>query len=224
MRIIDLTMPIVTDHVRWTCERTTHGNLARGDLYEVTWIRTSCHAFTHVDARRHFFLDGPSIEATPLEAVVGPCAVIDLMDVRPDEAIGPARLAQRFGHYRQGDIVLLRSGWDRQRSWATREYWTQAPYLTRDAAIWLGQQGIATIAYDFPQDYVIRRVMDGVVPPIEEHVTHDILLRAGVHMIEYVVNAAEIRQPHVLLSAAPLKIEGADGAPARVYAVEGLAP
>jgi kynurenine formamidase len=53
-------------------------------------------------------------------------------------------------------------------------------------------------------------------------VTHDVLLRAGVHMIEYVVNTAEIREPSVFLSAAPLKIPGADGAPARVYCIEGM--
>ena len=48
------------------------------------------------------------------------------------------------------------------------------------------------------------------------------LLRAGVHMIEYVWNTAEIREPEVFLSAAPLKIPGGDGAPARVYCVEGM--
>jgi arylformamidase len=48
------------------------------------------------------------------------------------------------------------------------------------------------------------------------------LLRAGVHMIEYVANTADIREANVFLSAAPLKIPGADGAPARVYCIEGL--
>lgn len=220
MRIIDLTMPIVTGHVRWKAERTIKGDVSRGDVFQVSAIATSCHAFTHLDARLHFFAEGPAIEATPLEAVVGPCAVIDLMDVIPEEAIGPEKLAPRFGHFRRGDKALLRTAWDRQRSWATREYWTDAPYLTREACLFLRDQGVGTIAYDFPQDYVIRQVVAGSVPPVEEHVTHDILLRAGVHMIEYLVNTAEIGRPRVWLSAAPLKIPGADGAPARVYAIE----
>ena len=33
---------------------------------------------------------------------------------------------------------------------------------------------------------------------------------------------AEIRAPEVFLSAAPLKIPGGDGAPARVYCIEGM--
>jgi kynurenine formamidase len=65
-------------------------------------------------------------------------------------------------------------------------------------------------------------LLKGERRPLSEQVTHDVLLRAGVHMIEYVVNTAEIREPSVFLSAAPLKIPGADGAPARVYCIEGM--
>jgi kynurenine formamidase len=221
MRIVDLSMPIITDHVRWKAERTVAGNLAAGDLFQVTTLKVSCHSFTHVDARRHYFADGKTIEETPLDAVVGDAAVIDLMDVVPNEAVGPEKLAARFGHVRPGDKVLLRSGWDGKRSFRTKEFWLDAPYLTREAALWLKDRGVTTIAYDFPQDYVIRLLLHGEIRPIEEHVTHDLLLRAGVHMIEYVVNTAALREPRVLLSAAPLKIPGSDGAPARVYAIEG---
>ena len=58
--------------------------------------------------------------------------------------------------------------------------------------------------------------------PTDEHVTHDVLLRAGVTLIEYLVNTAALRGPRTLLCAAPLKIPNADGAPARVFAIEGL--
>jgi arylformamidase len=221
MRIIDLTMPIITDHVRWKAERTVAGDLVRGDLFQVTTVKVSCHSFTHVDAGRHYFLDGKTIEETPLDDVVGDAAVIDLMDLAANEAVTPEKLASRFGHVRPGDMILFKSCWDRKRSFRAKEFWLDAPYLTREAALWLKDQGVRTIAYDFPQDFVIRLLLKGEVRPIEEHVTHDILLRAGVHMIEYLVNTAEISAPRVLLSAAPLKIPGADGAPARVYAIEG---
>jgi kynurenine formamidase len=220
MRIVDLTMPIVTDHMRWKAERTIAGDLAKGDLFQVTTLKVSCHAFTHVDARRHCFMDGSTIEATPLEAVVGDAQVIDLMDIAPNEAVGPEKLGPRLEAVRPGDKVLLKSGWDTKRSFRTRDFWLESPYLTREAALLLKDKSISMIAYDFPQDYVIRLLLHGEIRPLEEHVTHDILLRAGVHMIEYVVNAAAIRASKVLLSAAPLKIPGADGAPARVYAIE----
>jgi kynurenine formamidase len=222
MRIIDLTMPIIEDHVRWKVQRTVVGDTTAGDLFQVTSVVLNCHSFTHVDARRHYFGDGATIEATPLDDVVGDAAVIDLMDVAPNEAIGPEKLAARFAHVRDGDKILFKSGWDQKRSFRTKEFWLDAPYLTREAALFLKDKGVRTVAYDFPQDYVIRLLLHGEIRPIEEHVTHDILLRAGVHMIEYVVNTSALSADRVLLSAAPLKIPNADGAPARVYAIEGL--
>jgi arylformamidase len=222
MRIVDLTMPIEPGHPRWTMERSIKGDLAKGDLFQATTVRLPCHGFSHVDARRHFFLDGATIEATPLEAVVGEAAVVDLKDARPNEAIGPERLADRFAHVRPRDKVILATAWDRQRSWRELAFWREAPYLTRDAALFLRDRGVTAVAYDFPQDYVIRLLLDGDIRPIEEHVTHDILLRAGVQMIEYLVNTSDLRRDRVFLSAAPLRIPGADGAPARVYAIEDL--
>lgn len=222
MRIIDLSLPIAADHPRWKTEVTATGDLAKGDLAQVTWLKVSCHAFTHVDARRHMFADGATIESTPLDALVGPCAVVDLMDVQPNEAIGAEKLAARGKHITRGGMALLKTNWDRQRSPTTKEFWLDSPYLTRDAAEWLLAAGIRTIGYSFPQDYPIRLMLKGEVRPLAEQVTHDVLLRAGVHMIEYVANSADIREANVFLSAAPLKIPGADGAPARVYCIEGL--
>ncbi|MGF1651458.1 MAG: cyclase family protein [Hyphomicrobiaceae bacterium] len=223
MRIIDLTTPIDFEHVRWKAERTVKGDLSAGDLFQVTTIKLSVHAFTHVDAQRHFFANGPTIEATPLSAVVGWAKVVDLKSFGPNAEITGRDLEARASHVARGDKVILATAWHRHRSITEETFWRDAPYLTRDAAEWLLDRGVTTVAYDFPQDYVIRLLLDGIVKPIEEHVTHDVLLRAGVHMIEYVTNTDALQSSVVMLSAAPLKIPGADGAPARVYAIEGLA-
>lgn len=222
MRIIDLSVPIAPGHVRWGVERTIKGDLAAGDLFQVTSIKLPCHAFTHVDAQRHFFKDGPTIEATPLDSLVGPARVVDLTDAGVNDAIDADRLAARSGGLEKGSRVILKTAWHRHRSIEDEAFWREAPYLTRDAAEWLLAQGIMTVCYDFPQDYVIRLMLDGEIRPIEEHVTHDVLLRNGVHMVEYLTNTAEISADTVFLSAAPLNIPEADGAPARAYAIEGL--
>jgi arylformamidase len=79
------------------------------------------------------------------------------------------------------------------------------------------------VAVDFPQDYTIRLLLDGVVAPRPEHVTHDVLLKSGVTLIEYLVNTAALAGPRTFLCAAPLKIPNADGAPSRAFALEGIA-
>ena len=221
MRIIDLTLPIIPGHVRWKPERTKSGDVGKGDLFQVTTLKVSCHSFTHVDAKRHYFADGPTIEAMALDAVVGEALVVNLLDTTPNQAIGPDVLSARAAAARPGDRIILQTGWHRHRSFEDAAFWLDSPYLTREAALWLKQAGVRTIAYDFPQDYCIRLLLKGEVRPIEEHVTHDILLRNGVNMIEYLTNTADLSQSRVFLSAAPLKLPEADGSPARVYAIEG---
>lgn len=222
MKVIDLSMPIETGHLRWPVERGTRGDHARGDLFEASWLRTPCHGFTHVDAPRHFVPGGPTLDDLDLARVVGPAAVIDLSDVRPNEEIGPDRLERAAGHLRAGEIALLRSCWDRQRDWNTEAFWREAPYLSRAGAEWLLDRRPTACAFDFPQDWTIRRLLDGEVRPGPEHVTHDVLLRNGITLIEYLVNTVALTEPRTFLCAAPIRFAGSDGAPARVIAIEGL--
>lgn len=119
-------------------------------------------------------------------------------------------------------MLLLATGWDRHEDWTGPGFWRRAPFLSRSAAEWLVARKPSAVAFDFPQDYPIRLLLDGITVPFDQHVTHDTLLRGGVTLIEYLVNTSALTERRVLLSAAPLKIPGADGAPARVYAIEGL--
>lgn len=221
MRIVDLTMPM-TPHFRWPVDLQIKGDVAAGDQFRVSRIAIGCHGFSHVDAQAHFVAHAPTIEATPLERVVGPCRVLKLRDAQPNEAIDAKRLQAADPGGEGGEIILLSAEWDTKRDNQTREFWTEAPYLTRDAAEWLKAQAPTAIAFDFPQDYPIRLLLDGKEVPTEEHVTHDVCLRAGITLIEYVVNTAAIPGPRTFLCAAPLKLPNADGAPARIYAIEGL--
>lgn len=217
MRIVDLTRPIA-DHFRWPVERGLLKDHARGDLFQVTRIALGTHGFTHMDAPRHCFPDGATTSEVPLSATVGEAAVIDLSDVRPNEAIDAARLAARGRHLRPGDVALLATGWDRQRPLEDERFWREAPWLGRDAAEWLLARRIKALAVDFPQDFVIRDLLDGIVRPIAEHVTHDVLLRHGVILIEYLTNTEALDRERVFFCCLPLKIPDCDGAPARVVA------
>jgi kynurenine formamidase len=221
MRVVDLSMP-VAPHFRWRTQVSITGNIAAGDQFRVSRLDTTCHGFTHVDAQAHILADAPTIEATPLDRVVGACRVLRLEGVAPEEEIGPDRLAAADPGGTEGEILLLASGWDRQRDSTKAEFWCHAPWLNRAAAEWLASRRPSAVAFDFPQDYPIRLLLDQIEVPFDQHVTHDVLLRSGVTLIEYLVNTSALREPRCLLSAAPIKIPGADGAPARVHAVEGL--
>jgi arylformamidase len=221
MRIVDLSMPI-RPHFRWNPDVQVKGDIGAGDQFRITRISTTCHGFTHVDAQAHFVADGPTIEATPLDRVVGACRVLDLRDVPANTEISPDRLAAADPGGPEGEILLLSAGWDRKRDSGTAAFWTEAPWLSRDAAEWLHARKPSSVAFDFPQDYPIRLLLEGKSVPKHQHVTHDVLLKAGVTLIEYLVNTSALPGPRTLLCVAPLLIPGADGAPARAFAIEGV--
>lgn len=221
MQIIDLSMPI-GEHFRWKPELEIKGDIGKGDQFRISRLSTTCHGFTHVDAQAHFVADTPTIEATPLSRVVGACRVVDLRDVAPNTEIGPERLAAGDPGGAEGEILLLSVGWDRKRDYRTPEFWTEAPWLNRAAAEWLLSRRPTAVAFDFPQDFPIRLLLEGKTVPKDQHVTHDVLLKNGITLIEYLVNTSALKHPRTLLSAAPLLIPNADGAPARAYAIDGL--
>lgn len=221
MNIIDLSMPI-GQHFRWPVELGIKGDIAKGDQFRVSRLSATCHGFSHVDAMAHFVGGGPTIESTPLSAVVGPCRVLDLSSRPANEPIEPEHLAAADPGGKEGEILLLAVHWSDRRDYNSREFWTEAPWLSRASAEWLAARKPTAVAFDFPQDYPIRLLLDGKEVPKPEHVTHDVLLSSGVTLVEYVVNTSRLKAPRNLFSAAPLLIPNADGAPARFYAIEGL--
>jgi kynurenine formamidase len=217
MRIIDLTMP-VAPHWRFPVTLEQVQSHERGDIFQASKLTLSVHGFTHVDAPRHCVPGGPTIEAVPLETVCGQAKVLDLSHAGPNHAIGPDELAAA-GEVQAGDLILLRSAWERRTDYTTRDFWLQAPYLTREAAEWLAERRPRAIGFDFPQDYVIRELVNRQ-PALDEFPTHALLLARGVILIEYLVNLSAIPGPTTLFMAAPLKVPGSDGGPARAVAIE----
>ncbi|MGW9329142.1 cyclase family protein [Bosea sp. NPDC055594] len=221
MKIIDLSMPIAP-HFRWPVELSIKGDIASGDQFRVSKIAGPCHGFSHVDAAAHFVAGAPTIETTPLSQVVGACRVLDL-SARPANApIEPEHLATADPGGKEGEILLLAAHWNDRRDHQDKSFWTEAPWLTLESAQWLAARKPSAVAFDFPQDYPIRLLLEGKEVPKPEHVTHHVLLSHGVTLIEYVCNTSRLSAPRNLFSAAPLLIPNADGAPARFYAIEGL--
>lgn len=217
--IVDLSMPIA-NHLRWSVDRHLKGDFAQGDQFQVTYLGWAVHGFTHVDAPRHMVPDGPTTSDLSLDTLVGSAAVIDLTDIAPESEISAEQLQKAGAHIQANDIVVTKTAWDTIESPQTPKFWTRAPYMSREAAEWLLAKQIRAIAFDFPQDYPIRKLLVDQVDPITEFVTHDVLLRNNITLIEYICNTASITQDRVDFYALPLKILNSDGAPARVIAIQ----
>lgn len=221
MRIIDLSHRIVFPHWRWKPERWITSSHDAGELFLSSALTMSLHGFTHVDAPNHFLPGAEAVADLPLERWSGEAAVVDLTHRGADEEVTADDLERQAGHVKAGDIALLRTDWDRKADIATREFWTRAPYTTREAAEWLVERGVKAVGYDYPADPSLR--MDPEHPgrlPRELQVTHDVFFPRGIVVIEYLANLAEIGRPRTVLLALPLKIDGGDGSPVRAVALE----
>ncbi len=219
-RIVDLSMAI-EDHFRWPVARSQKGDLEAGDAFQITRLDWIVHGFTHIDAPRHMVAGGDTTSEVALERTIGPAALLDLSGIAPKTEIATEMLAAAGGHLEAGDIAIIKTCWETVHSPMTPEFWTEAPYLSAEACRWLLDRDIKALGVDFPQDYPIRGLLDGKRAPIAEFVSHDILLRNGVILIEYLTNLGALSGPRTTLIALPLKIPNADGAPARVIAYEG---
>ena len=76
----------------------------------VTRMDTVVHMGTHLDAPRHFFLDGPSMEEIPLDRVMGRGVVIRI-DKPAYGVIEPGDLERTSPQIEPGDIVAVDTGW-----------------------------------------------------------------------------------------------------------------
>jgi kynurenine formamidase len=219
-KVIDLSVAVRPNHFRWGGERRLDRTHAEHEV-QVTWIGGSVHAFTHMDAPRHFDAAGVTTDAVGLDTVVGPAAVVDVRSVGANRPVTEEVVRRAGAHVRAGDIVLMRAGWDLVESIDTPEFWVNAPWVERDAAEWLFARGIRAIGYDFPQDHCIRNFATGAPRGSHaDHVTHDVLLRRGVIMFEYLGNLCAIPGDRTFFVGLPMKVPDSDGAPARAIALE----
>ena len=181
----------------------------------------ACHAYTHVDAPKHFLPGARHIAEMPVDQWVGEAAVVDLTHLADNDGVTAADLERRAGHVRAGDIALLRTDWPRRVSVDEERFWRDAPFTAADACHWLVARGVKAVGYDYPPDPSLRMNPEhpGTIAR-EHHVTHDVFFPRGIAVIEYLANLRNIGKPRTLFMALPLKVDGGDGSPVRAVALE----
>jgi arylformamidase len=211
MRIYDVTVPISARMPVWPGDRRVRiehvESISRGDPANVSRLHLSSHTGTHVDAPSHFLTQGLTVDRLPLELLVGPALVID---VEPVEtlAISPLELAS-VNFPRDATRILLRTR--NSLLWEGRVFEFERNYvhLSPKAAEWIVRRGIRLVGVDYLS-------VEGL--NTTEHRVHHILLEAGVVIVEG-LDLSRVPPGPCQLFCLPLKVEGADGAPARVLVV-----
>ena len=181
------------------------------DPINVTEMQMVVHIGTHVDAPRHFFMDGPAFHEIPLDRLTGPGVVVSVPGKTAGETIEIADLERSGVEIRAGDIVALHTGWYHR---ASSHAYHDHPHLSLAAAQWLADRGIKLLACDMPTpDLPIQRR-----PPDYDYPAHRTLLSRGILIAENVTNLDDFSNQRVEFVFLALNIEDSDGAPARVLA------
>ena len=200
---IDISVPIYSGMVHWPDDpavRIEHiQDLSRGDAANVSRLELGAHTGTHMDAPRHFLADGAGLDELPLDATIGPARVIPIAH---PQAILSAELEPH--RLRAGERVLFRTN-NSERCWKNSQFVEDFVYISAAAAQYLVQRQVRTVGIDYLS--VGGYLHDGVE-------THQILLGAGVWLIEG-LNLAAVEPGAYELVCLPLRVVGADGAPAR---------
>lgn len=174
-------------------------NLDAGAPANLTHLDLGAHTGTHVDAPLHFVRGGAGIDQMPLEAAIGPCRVVEVRDSDTVKADDLRPLDPR-----PGERLLVKTRNSRRR-WECAPFDPSFVHLRADAAALLADCGIRTLGVDYLS--VGGYGGDGVE-------THFALLRAGVWIIEG-LNLGPVDPGEYELVCLPLRLRGADGAPAR---------
>ena len=166
--------------------------IKNGDVCNLTTFSMCAHNGTHIDAPRHFFDDGNPVDGLPLEVFVGACYV--------------ARCEGEIGAWEAEQLLA-----DACREGAQhRILMAGDAVLTSEGAKVLASGGVRLFGNE----------SQTVGPENAPAEVHRILLGSGIALLEGLVLHGVAEGPY-FLSAAPLNLSGADGAPCRAFLITG---
>jgi len=176
--------------------------IEKGDVTNNSNIHMSVHTGTHIDAPRHHFVDGKSIDQIPFDVVIGPARVIEIHD---EAAIKIEELEQQS--ITKGERILFKTK-NSQRCWQKNTFSPDYVYITQEAARYLADAEVKLIGIDYLS--VGSRAETAKTLPE----THKILLSAEVWLLEG-LNLAGVAPGNYNFICLPIRLMQADGSPAR---------
>jgi arylformamidase len=175
------------------------------DGYAMSEYRFVNHVGTHVDAPSHMIAGGATLDEIPMEQMVTDAVIIDAED-QPPGLVGLDHLGRHLDRVHAGDIVLFRSGND--RNWGTDAYWRGWCYPDGAAIKALIERGVVGVGFDGPSADPVESV---------SYDLHRLWLSAGAIIIENLCGLSALPD-RCRIVVAPLKVRASNGGPARVFA------
>lgn len=210
MTIHDISVPLQNGMHFW--EGDPEPNISRieaherGDAWTTSHLSFAAHIGTHIDAPLHRIRGGNTVDKLDLQTLLGRAYVVDLMQVETEITASdliarnvPSDVKRLLFKTRNGDL------------WAREGFQKNFVALSADGAEWVVERGIKLVG----MDYLSADVFLTDTAP-----AHDTLLNASVVIVEGMM-LQHVAAGWYTLICLPIKIAGADGAPARAILYTG---
>jgi arylformamidase len=179
-------------------EITVERSVDQEEESTVSRLTMGTHVGTHVDAPAHFIQDAPSVDALPLNVLIGPAVVLEL-DSAKYITVSDLEGLELRGKER----VLFKTR--NSALWAKNEFTADYVSIEPEAARYLFGQGAKLVGID----YLSISDFDDAMP------THRMFLERGIVVVEG-LDLSGVSPGEYEMICLPLKAMGADGSPARV--------
>jgi kynurenine formamidase len=231
---VDLTHDFSSETIYWPTNQpfklkiVSAQRTPAGFYYASNDFSTSEHGGTHLDAPIHFAEGKQTTDQIPLDRLIGPAVVIDVVapaDADADYRLDVAALEEwerTNGRIPDQSIVMVRTGWssrwpDKARYLGTSKTGQAAvaelhfPGIDSSAARWLAvERKVRAVGIDSPSiDYGQSKTFD----------THQILSGQNIPGFENVTNLDRLPPTGAWVIALPVKIKGGTGGPLRIVAL-----
>lgn len=206
LKMYDLSLPIYSGMLKWIDDQDVELRqemaIANGDAYNLSRLTCSSHTGTHIDAPYHFTPDGKTIDQLNLQDLVGEALVVK---VNADRITAEALQDIDFTRYNR---ILFKTR--NSELLQSEEFNTDYVSLDYSAAALLVRKNVRVVGIDYLSIEAFET---------EEHSVHTILTGNDVIIIEG-LDLAAVKPGAYFMVALPLKLQGCDGAPARVVLIE----
>lgn len=202
MKIYDISVPIAPGMHTYPGDPAVSVDLtsriSEGGVANVSFLKFGTHTGTHLDAPSHFIDGAMTVDQIPLNLLIGRARVVEI----PSAVITAEALEEI--DFAEDARVLFKTR--NSYLWSEPSFVEEFVHLTKEAAERLVEQGIKVVGID----YLSVEKFNFESPDV-----HRILLGSGAIIIEG-LNLREVEPGDYELICLPMKVEGGDGAPARV--------
>lgn len=206
--IYDISVSLGDEAIDWPGNppyiREMVSRIADGAYCDLSKITMTVHVGTHVDTPAHFISGTKNLDGFPIERWILPAHVVNIQD---SKLIQPGEL--KGLDITPGDALLFKTANSTSGRNTSGVFSEDFVYISPEAARFCVEKGVGLVGIDYGS---VDRRSETDFPAHYELLGNEILILEGI-------NLKNVPPGRYTLFCLPLKIKGAEGAPARAVLV-----